>query len=90
MEQLTESERKILDLERQWWQFSGTKEQRIREDLDLSLTQFYMRLNRMVDDPRVEAADPLLVRRVRRIRESRQASRSARRLGFVDTAQSTP
>ena len=40
------------------------------------------RLNALIDRPEALEADPLLVRRLRRLRASRQRQRSARRLGF--------
>jgi len=39
-------------------------------------------LNALVDTPEALAADPLLVRRLRRLRASRQRTRAARRLGM--------
>jgi hypothetical protein len=35
-----------------------------------------------VDSPQALAADPMLVKRLRRLRASRQKARAARRLGF--------
>lgn len=71
----------ILEFERQWWKFSGAKEQDIRERFDMSATRYYQILNGLIDTPEALAHDPLLVKRLRRMRESRQRARSARRLG---------
>ena len=49
---------------------------------DLSPTRYYQVLNEVIDNPAALAEDPLLVRRLRRLRTSRQKARSARRLGF--------
>jgi hypothetical protein len=81
MSELTDQERKILDIEKSWWAFSGAKEQAIRDRLNISAVTFYQRLNTMLDDPRIEAAEPVLVHRLQRLRAQRQRSRSARRAG---------
>lgn len=79
---LTETEKAMLDLERLWWQHPGAKETEIRARFDLSTTRYYQRLNALIDRQAALAHDPLLVRRLRRLRAQRQRSRSARRLGF--------
>lgn len=71
----------ILEFERQWWRYPGAKEQGIREKFDMSATRYYQILNALIDSPEALAADPLLVKRLRRLRESRQKNRSAKRLG---------
>lgn len=81
VEGLTDLEREILAFERQWWTYPGAKEQGIREKFDLSAARYYQLLNHLIDTPDALAADPLLVKRLRRQRESRQRNRSARRLG---------
>ncbi len=80
--ELTAREREILAFERQWWKFAGAKEQAVRELFDMSGTRYYQVLNALIDRPEALEADPLLVRRLRRLRASRQRQRSARRLGF--------
>ncbi|HSX66028.1 DUF3263 domain-containing protein [Nocardioides sp.] len=79
---LTERDRAILEFERQWWKFAGAKEQAVREKFDMSSTRYYQVLNALIDKPEALEADPLLVRRLRRLRAARQRQRSARRLGF--------
>ena len=72
----------ILEFERQWWKYAGAKEQAIREKFDMSSARYYQVLNALIDRPEALAADPLLVRRLRRLPASRQRQRQARRLGF--------
>lgn len=79
---LTDTDRAMLALERKWWQYPGAKEQAIRDQFDLSATQFYQRLNELADYQDALAFDPLVVKRLRRLREQRKRSRSARRLGI--------
>ena len=79
---LSERDREILEFERQWWKYAGAKETAVREQFDMSATRYYQVLNALIDRPEALAADPLLVRRLRRLRAARQRQRSARRLGF--------
>jgi hypothetical protein len=79
---LTRRDREILAFERQWWKYAGAKEQAIRELFDMSTTRYYQVLNALIDNPAALAADPMLVKRLRRLRASRQRQRSARRLGI--------
>ena len=80
--ELSERDREILEFERQWWKYAGAKEQAVREKFDMSSTRYYQVLNSLIDKPQALEADPLLVRRLRRLRATRQRQRSARRLGF--------
>ena len=79
---LNRRDREILAFERQWWKYAGAKEQAIRELFDMSATRYYQVLNSLIDTPEALAADPMLVKRLRRLRASRQRQRSARRLGI--------
>ena len=79
---LSERDREILNFERQWWKYAGAKEQAVREKFDMSSTRYYPVLNALIARPAAIAFDPLLVRRLRRLRAARQRARSARRLGF--------
>ena len=80
--QLDRRDREILAFERQWWKYAGANEQAIRELFDMSATRYYQVLNALLDKPEAMAADPLLIKRLRRLRTSRQRTRAARRLGF--------
>lgn len=79
---LSERDKQILDFERQWWKYAGAKEAAVREAFNMSATRYYQVLNALIDKPEALEADPLLVRRLRRLRAARQRQRSARRLGF--------
>ncbi|GIH97524.1 DUF3263 domain-containing protein [Planobispora siamensis] len=79
---LTEREKELLAFERQWWRYAGAKEQAIREVFDISATRYYQLLSELIDRPEALAQDPMLVKRLRRLRESRRRDRAARRLGL--------
>jgi len=81
-EQLTRRELEVLAFERQWWKYAGAKEQAVRELFDLSATRYYQVLNAILDKPAALAVDPLLVKRLRRLRSGRARTRAARRLGI--------
>jgi hypothetical protein len=81
-QRLSTRDREILAFERQWWKYAGAKEQAIRELFDMSATRYYQVLNALIDTPEALAADPMLVKRLRRLRASRQRTRAARRLGI--------
>lgn len=74
-------EAEMLAFERQWWKFAGAKEQAIRELFDMSATRYYQVLNTLIDRPEALAHEPMLVKRLRRTREARRRSGSARSLG---------
>ena len=80
--ELSRRDRDILAFERQWWKYAGAKEQAIRELFDMSATRYYQVLNALIDNAGALAADPMLVKRLRRLRATRQRQRSARRLGI--------
>ena len=79
---LSECDLAILEFERHWWKYAGAKETAVREHFDMSSTRYYQVLNAIIDRPEALVHDPLLVRRLRRLRAARQRARSARRLGI--------
>ena len=79
---LSERDRRILEFERPWGKYAGAKEQAIRDLFDMSAPRYYQILNALIDTPEALAFDPMLVKRLRRMRSARQRVRSARRLGI--------
>ena len=77
---LTEVEAGVLDVERRWWRYSGVKETAIRERLGMSGTRYYQILNQLLDSEAALAHDPMLVKRLRRLRSERHRERGVRRL----------
>jgi hypothetical protein len=74
---LSRREHEMLTFERQWWRQAGAKETAIRDSFGVTPTRYYQVLNALVDRPDALAADPLLVRRLRRLRTARQRTRSS-------------
>jgi hypothetical protein len=75
---LSAREHAMLEFERQWWRRAGAKETAIRDIFEVPPTRYYQVLNALVDRPEALAADPLLVRRLRRVRAARRRTRSSR------------
>ena len=73
---LTERDRQIIAFERQWWKHAGAKEQAIRDLFEVSSTRYYQMVNALLDNPAALAYDPVLIRRLRRLRATRTRSRT--------------
>jgi hypothetical protein len=72
---LSERDRAILDFERGWWTEPGPKELAIRARFDLSPGRYYQLLGELLESSDAEAYDPLVIRRLRRLRERRRRAR---------------
>ena len=72
----------ILDFEREAWKLSVTKERAIRERFGFSPSRYHQVLHRIIDLPEALVYDPMLVRRLRRVREVRRRARTASGLGL--------
>jgi hypothetical protein len=72
---LSPRERAILDFERTWWSLPGPKEQAIRAELELSPTRYYQLLADLIESGEAMDYDPLVVRRLRRLRDRRRRAR---------------
>ena len=70
----------MLDFEGSWWRAERSKEDEIRSRFGMSTPRYYQQLNCLIDQPEALAYAPLLVKRLRRMREQRQQARSASRL----------
>jgi Protein of unknown function (DUF3263) len=79
---LDERARSILDFERGWWQRRGPKEGAIRSRFGLSAARYYQLLNRLIETPEALRYDPMLVKRLRRLRVARRKRRFEGNLGL--------
>lgn len=77
---MTEHDALILDLAGRLPRVFGVAETVVARETGLSMTRFWQRVNQLIDDPEALAADPVLVNRLRRIRETRARARQAVRL----------
>jgi hypothetical protein len=74
---LDERWRELLDFERSWTSRLA-KEAAVRRRFGVSGARYYHALNRLIDRPEALRYDPMLVRRLRRIRELRRDARFGR------------
>lgn len=75
---LSDRERAILVFEARRPGHSSAKEEAIRAELELTPARYYQLLDRIIDSEQALVADPMLVRRLRRIREDAAARRAGR------------
>lgn len=75
---LLDSDRALLDFEAAWSRHVGAKEEAIRADLGLSPARYYQLLGRLLETADALEYDPMLVKRLRRLRDQRQRARLAR------------
>jgi hypothetical protein len=78
---LDERSRDVLDFEREAWKLTVSKQRAIRERFGFSPSRYHQLLHRIIDRPEAVAYDPMLVRRLRRVRAVRRRSRTASGLG---------
>lgn len=72
---LCDLDKAILEFERTWWTLDGVKDDLIEQRFGLSPSAYYEALNGLLDDPEALAHDPLVVRRLRRLRDRRRRER---------------
>ena len=72
---LTDRERAILDFERTWWSEPGPKAAAIQARFGLSPARYYQLLGELIGSPEAAAYDPLVVRRLRKLRADRRRAR---------------
>jgi hypothetical protein len=74
---LTDHEQAVLDFERSWWTEDGVKEVLMEERLGITSARYYQLLNELLDRPDALEHEPLVVRRLRRLRDRKRRARLA-------------
>lgn len=87
--ELTDVERAVPAFAALHWKYPGAMETRILDEFGWSSTRYFQVLNALLDRPQAHAYDPLLVSRLIRLRDTRQARRRRRGAGG-DDAVGTP
>jgi hypothetical protein len=77
---LTDTERALLDFAGRWYRFPGAQEQAMRDELGLSATSYWRKVNTLIDRPDALAYAPTTVARLRRIRADKLRARSLSRI----------
>lgn len=76
MSDLSDLDRQVLAFESTRWQHAGAKETAIRDLFGMSAARYYQHVTSLLDRPEAYAHDPVLVKRLRRLRDTRRARRS--------------
>ena len=76
---LSDRDLAILAFEGEWRRHVGAKEEAIRDDLGISPARYYQLLGRLIETAEAQEYDPMLVKRLRRLREAREQARAAGR-----------
>jgi hypothetical protein len=66
----------MLAFERAWWRRGGMKEEAIREEFGISTARYYQLLGALIDAPAALLEDPMLVKRLQRLRDARTVRRA--------------
>lgn len=80
---LTDRDRAILDFEARWFaaqwrRHAGAKEEAIRAELAMPPARYYQLLGRLIETTEAQQHDPMLVKRLRRLRDARLHERVSR------------
>ncbi|HEY9499854.1 MAG TPA: DUF3263 domain-containing protein [Terrimesophilobacter sp.] len=77
---LSDRDMRILAFEHEWWRHAGAKDEAIRAEFGLNSARYYQLLNAVIDSPAAVVHDPMLVRRLQRVRDARTGARTMRRM----------
>ena len=77
---LSDRDRDVLDFEGSWWTEGGSKERAIKARFGLSRSRYNQIIGVLTDSSEAERYAPLVVRRLRRLRDQRRRGRYERPL----------
>lgn len=72
---LSKLEQELLEFERTWWADDQPKDTAIADQFGLTASEYYEQLHQLIDSDEALAHDPLVVRRLRRMRDRRRRER---------------
>lgn len=73
---LTGFDKSILDFEKRNYKYAGQKESDAKDAFKMTPPQYYQHLNKLVDHPEAEEYAPMVVQRLRRLRDKGVAQRT--------------
>jgi hypothetical protein len=76
--ELDELSLRMLDFERAWASRVGAKDAAIRAEFSIPAARYYQMLYALLDSPVALRSDPVLIRRLQRLRDARARARAAR------------
>jgi hypothetical protein len=74
---LTDLEQQILAFEQRRYLRSGVRDQAIKDEFGMSTSRYEQIKNQLIDKPEALVAEPMLVKRLRRLRETRRLRRTS-------------
>jgi hypothetical protein len=83
-DQLDELSLRMLEFERLWASRVGAKDAAIRAEFSIPAARYYQMLYALIDSPVALRSDPMLVRRLQRLRDARSRARAARTFRMDD------
>ena len=83
-EELSDVEKAMLRFEGRYWRLTGVKERAIRDTFDMSSTDYYHALARLIERPAAMQENPIVVKKLLAQRESRSQARRQRRKAMMD------
>ena len=86
-QKLSQRDRGILDFEQSWWESATPRDQAVREQFQLTESEYAEVLNQLVASEAALLAEPLLIRRLRRLRDRRRQQHIARRTADQEVAR---
>ena len=86
-QELSQRDRAILDFEQSWWESATPRDQAVREQFQLTESEYAEVLNQLVASEAALLAEPLLIRRLRRLRDRRRQQHIARRTADQEIAR---
>ena len=78
--ELTDLERAMLEFERSWWLGPLPRDVAVGETFALTVDEYDVRIDELIDSEAALEFDPLVVRRLRRLRDRRRRAHDARRI----------
>lgn len=72
---LSKLEQDLLAFERTWWADDQPKDAAIADQFSLTTAEYYEQLHQLIDSEEAMAHDPMVVRRLRRMRDRRRRER---------------
>jgi len=85
--ELTARERAILEFEQSWWLSDAPKDQAVREQFQLTEAEYVDILDALIESEAALSEQPLLVRRLLRLRDRRRRAHEARRTADQEVAR---
>jgi hypothetical protein len=77
----------ILEFEQSWWESEIPKDQAVRERFQLTESEYAAALDQLIASEEALIVEPLLVRRLRRMRDRRRQEHIARRTADQEVAR---